>query len=896
MAESTYQRAFAALASFSLGRARAILAVTLLLIVGSGALIPGLSVSTSRYGLVSDDDPYQARMNRFFERFGRPDAPIMLISGGTPAERQAAVDRIRGELEGMPALAGRILARTGPADAAEVLALQKPEALAEALTQVPPGIDLATALEGGLPAWAGALAGQLTAGLDSEEAPVRSPEEAAAGLRGLASAADLLGTTIQGGDPLATMAIGEEFRRSDVDERGYLITADGENHVITMFPELAGDEVTELRPLVESIRAARDRAMEGAPAGLSARLSGLPAISVDENDVLRRGLLVSSAASAIGILLLCLLLFRSLRQTILALMPLFGGTVISLGLVRLIVGELNIVTSGFISVLLGLGIDFSVHVVSRINEERRQGVAIEPAIREAVVQTGPGILSAAAITTVAFLATTTTDFTAYGELGVITSMGLAVIVVVTLVAFPALLKKTTAPKNKASPEAPGMRALPGLLRRARWVVLIAAVGLGVAGGFALPKIGFNSRTFDFLPTSSESVSALAVLEPDPVMSPMYANVSAPSVAEARAMAEKLRAFKTVASVQTATDLLPPLTDERLAALRKVVGAFPRMPDFAVLEARRTTPEELAPKIGEIVDALDEIRFALRQAGQDTAAADEAHAAFTRLRDQLQGAGEAERARLAAIEPELARLLRPALTTAKAVAERGAYAPTDLPALLRRRFVSRDGESLALFVVPNGNPWLGTTAEPFTADVESVDPTASGLAIQTHIHEVMIIGGFRRAAAIAAGLVLLLLILDLRGLRGALFALVPTILGWLWMLALMAALGMSFNVANIVCLPLVLGIGTAFGVHMMHRADESAGRNGGHASLDDVVRGTGGAVIISALTTMVGFAALMLGEHGAMQSLGLSMVIGLGTCLVASVFVLPALLSLLGRAR
>ena len=121
------------------------------------------------------------------------------------------------------------------------------------------------------------------------------------------------------------------------------------------------------------------------------------------------------------------------------------------------------------------------------------------------------------------------------------------------------------------------------------------------------------------------------------------------------------------------------------------------------------------------------------------------------------------------------------------------------------------------------------------------------------------------------------------------------IGWLWMVGLMAAVGIPFNVANIVCLPLVLGIGTAFGVHLMHRAEESA-KIHGIASLDDLLRGTGSAVIISALTTMVGFAALMLGKHGAMLSLGLSMVIGIATCLAASILVLPALLLLLKRAR
>lgn len=893
MAGTIHERVFGTLAGFSLRYPRSLLFVTAALIVGAGALIPSMTVSTSRYGLVADDEPHQARMFRFFERFGTPDAPTMVISGGTPEARQKVVDSLSRELDAIPELHGRVLARTGPADAAEVLLLQRPDVLAEAAKQLPPGIDVAGTIEGGIPAWIGALGDQLSAGLEGEASA--TPEEMAKAFKGMAGIAATFETYLDGGDPLADLEFGEELGRKDLDRRGYLITADGQNHVITMFPELASDDSKTLRPLIEGIRARRDAVLADAPEGIVARLTGLPALTVDEDDILKVSLLITSAASAIGILLLCLLLFRSLRQTILALMPLFGGTVISLGIVKLLYGGLNLITASFISVLLGLGIDFSVHVLSRINEERRSGTEVGEAIRRAVVHTGPGILSAAVITAVAFLTTTTTDFTAYSQLGVITAIGLAVIVGATLISFPALLSRTTKAAATISPEAPGIARVPGMIRRTKAVLVGLAVVLAVAGAIALPQIRFNSRTFDFLPTTAESVIALDVLEPDPTMSPMYANLSAPGIEEARAMAEKVRALDSVAGVQTATDLLPPLDPSRLAALREGLKLFARPVDFDRLAARKTTPEEVIPKLRGVIDAFDEIHFALEQAGQPTADVDAAKEAFISLRKRLEGAGEAEKARLAAIEPMLADLLRRALTTAKDVADRGAYAPEDLPALLRERFVSKDGKALALYAIPAGAFWTGPVAEKFTADLEAIDPEVSGLAINSHLHEVMIVSGFRRAAGLAAGLILLLLIIDFRGIRNAALALVPTLLGWLWMVGLMAAVGIPFNVANIVCLPLVLGIGTAFGVHLMHRAEESA-KIHGIASLDDLLRGTGSAVIISALTTMVGFAALMLGKHGAMLSLGLSMVIGIATCLAASILVLPALLLLLKRAR
>jgi predicted RND superfamily exporter protein len=117
-----------------------------------------------------------------------------------------------------------------------------------------------------------------------------------------------------------------------------------------------------------------------------------------------------------------------------------------------------------------------------------------------------------------------------------------------------------------------------------------------------------------------------------------------------------------------------------------------------------------------------------------------------------------------------------------------------------------------------------------------------------------------------------------------------------MLGAMGLLGLDFDVANVVALPLITGIGVDSGAHMMHRWRESANKGGGVADLDDMIRGTGAAVVMASMTTATGFAALMLGDYGGMRTLGESMTIGVLGCLIASVLVLPALLVLLKKAR
>jgi hypothetical protein len=350
-------------------------------------------------------------------------------------------------------------------------------------------------------------------------------------------------------------------------------------------------------------------------------------------------------------------------------------------------------------------------------------------------------------------------------------------------------------------------------------------------------------------------------------------------------------------VQTASDLLPPLEGERLAALRAGFAGISRDPDFDKLAAAEATPERLAPRVREVVDALDEARYALQSAGLPTAAAEKAKAAFVALERRVADLDAGGLARLRGLGADAAAILGPAWATARGVAERGAYAPTDLPPLFEQRFAAKDGGAVALFVVPAGRFWEPDVADRFAEDLRTVDPEASGLALTHVAHGRMILRGFQRAAAIAAVFVLVILLIDFRSVRDSLLALLPTALGWGWMLGAMQLASLEFNVANIVALPLVIGIGLAYGVHVVHRCREpDADGSTGPLPLESVLIGTGGAVAVAALTTVVGFAALTISDYGGMRSLGVLMTTGVFTSFAATVLVLPAVLLMARRAK
>jgi uncharacterized protein len=905
MSGRSRQRIFARVADLGLRRPRVVLGLALLVLLVAGAAIPGLRVSTSRTGLISAQDEGQRRLEAFFERFGRPDTPVFMVSGGTPEERRQVVDSLQAAIEAQDDLEGRVLGRVRPRDVAEVLLLQQPDALAQLRSRLPPGASLADLIEGGIVTWLGGLEEGIMAGLDGaadEEEGDEGAEggidtmEALAGLGQLAALAAMLEDHIAGRDPLAGrtqgMALGSSVR--GIDEAGYLVSAEGGHHLVLIHADLQSDEGRDLEPFVERLRSIRDDVLRGAPEGIRADSSGLPAIIVDELQIIRRGLAVSSFATTAGIFVLCMVLFRSLRQTVVALLPLLPGVVVTLAMVRLLYDDLNLITSSFVAVLLGLGIDFSVHVIARYNEEARGGATSPEATRRSLVRTAPGIMTGAFITAAAFLTTATTEFTAYGELGIVTAIGLLVIMVATFALLPVLVGRRAEQPVRVAPEPPGLRRLPGLVRRFRWPLAVAGILAGLGGGAVMRDIDFNPRYFDFLPQSTESARGLIELEYDALASPVFANIPAESVEETRALAERLRQTPSVAGVQTPSDLLPVLTPQGVAALRAGFSDLDRDPSFDRLVANEVDPQALRGAVRDLADALDEVRFALDGAGLPSEGAARAKEAFASLGKTLDELDDVGRARVAELHGRLSELLEPAWNTARGVAERGHYLPDDLPPLFRHRFVSRDGQALALFAVPAGSFWEDEVAEQFARDVREIAPEASGLALDHVRHGRLVMQGFERAALYAAGIVLLLLLIDFRSLADALLALIPTALGWLWMLGLMVVFELTFDVANIVSLPLVIGIGIAFGVHMMHRVRETPRHE--HPSVEGVVRGTGGAIAVAALTTMVGFAGLTTSAYGGMRSFGAVMVLGIGTCLVATLLVLPAVLLILRRVE
>jgi len=855
-----------------------------------------MPVSTSRYNLVAADNAHQKKDLRFLERFGYLDAMVVVVTGGHEKARRQKVDRLCARFEQLPALAGRTLGRIGVQQMAELLLLMEPDFIAIVRAGLTDGTSLADLIERGLPGWIQAIVVQLNTALEEPSAVTPTDREAELGLRRLSVMLRALDAQLGGKDALNQLPLLSRYARLPrgigVDEAGYLVGGGGSYHIIALFPQLPQDDPGQMVDLVDRIRGIR---AELATGSVTVELTGLPAIESDEVRSIRRGLLQTSIATTIGILLLLYLAFRSVRYTLLVVVPLGVGVVTTLALARFFYGGLNLVTSCFAPVLLALGIDFGVYVLSRYGENVRNGAGADDSVRAALRGAGPGILVGAVTSVLAFLTTATTEFTAYGELGIITAVGLALMLATTFLILPAVLRLASRGRPIAAPELPLVSALGTWVRAHRYAILVVAGLLLVGSATIWKRVSFNPRYMDFLPKSTESARGFARIERDETVSPIHAVMMVDTVAAARQLTEQLRDLPSVAAVQSASDVLPALTPQRLAKLRASFVGLKRQPDFQKLRSHRSKSSELSRPLADLEDALDELAFALRQAGHNTEAIGQAQRSCISLRRQVDKLPDDAPA-LLEIERLTTEVLQRAWNSAQNVAHRGQYLPSDLPPAFQARFVSRDGGALAVYANPAGDIWDTATAKRFNEQVESVAPDASGAAINIYQHLRMIREGFSRAAVISAAMVLIVLLVAFRRLSDALLALVPVLIGFGWMLGLMAALSLSFDAANIVVLPLILGIGIDAGAHLIHRYRTSAAEHGRIAMLDEVVRTTGAAVLLASLTTAVGFGALMLGDYGGMKSLGLVMTIGIGCCLIASMVVLPSILLVLRKAR
>lgn len=681
----------------------------------------------------------------------------------------------------------------------------------------------------------------------------------------------------------------------------YITFADGRIYLATaqaLTADLNRPAMDRLRVLMEETRTE--------VGGVNAGLTGEPVLELDEMQQSQKDTTVASIVALIICALIFVYGYNETGRPLKATMCLIVGIAYTMAFTTGAVGHLNILTITFVPILIGLAIDFGVHLVTRYEEELRHGRTEEESMTKALVFTGQGIFTGAFTTAGAFLAMMFTDFRGIQEMGIICGGGLLVCLIPMMTLLPVLLlrgRQNVIDHTQATAPDPRERIERLWLQRPVLVIVLTVLTCAICAtqfhkvyfdynllnmqSAGLPAVEFEEKLIDAASMTSSETGTNANGR-----SVLFAAVITDSIEQAVAMEKRLETLPAVAEVDSIAKFLaenPTGKLKLIGEIKESLAAIHFHPvdtnnvdvselsqslfslrgyaGLALQDAEKESPE-IAVKLNSLKQAIDTLRkemFRLGPAGNALVA---------------QKLGDYQRALYADLRETFAAL--------QTQDNRERMRIEDLPPALRERFVGVHGKQL-LQVYPKQNVWERKHQEEFVKQLRTVDPNVTGTPVQLLEYTSLLKQSYENAAWYSLAAIALLVFIHFRRIGLVLLALVPVLVGSVWLAGIMGCFNIPFNPANIMTLPLVIGIGITNGIHILNRFAEER-------SPGILAKSTGKAVLVSGLTTIAGFGSLVLAKHRGIESLGLVMSTGVATCMFAGLTFLPAVLTLMTRNR
>jgi Predicted exporters of the RND superfamily len=618
--------------------------------------------------------------------------------------------------------------------------------------------------------------------------------------------------------------------------------------------------------------------------GITAGITGVPVLEYEEMATSMDDMTIASVLSLVLTVILLLFAFRGVKNTVAAMVALLIAISIAFGLATLFVGHLNILSMAFAVMLLGLGVEYSIQVVLR-HQELLQHDNFEAALQESLGSNLRPVLLAFATTGLAFLTFLLTDFRGIAELGLIAAMGVFVCFAATFTVLPALLvmlhkkSETGALKpvqQNSKPRLQRLFARPGL-------IVAATTLLALAGTAALTRVPFDFNMLNLQAKGLESVTYAYKLMKSKENSGYFGVSMAKDRDEAIKLTKRFEALPSVDHVVSLPALVPDQQAEKLAELERIKQIMAKVQPVAYEENLRVM--ELPAIFEGFRERVEKLKLNLEARklpeAQPTAAflttLDRFFAGLEKEKDgnALTMLREMQEAMFAPL-PEKLKLLKESLQ-ARAVTE------ADVPQALKQRFVGKDGR-LLLQIAPKKEIFNEQPLAEFVTQIKSVDPHATGEPVSVYESFKILKLSYLQAFLYALGGVVLILLIAFRSLRSTLLGVAPLAVGLLLMVGGMWLFGLKFNVANIIVMPLLLGVGIDSAIYIISRH-----LKGEESPVEVATSSAGKGVFLNALTILFSFGALMVARHQGVFSIGAVMSLGMTAIVLAFLIFLPALL-------
>ena len=615
---------------------------------------------------------------------------------------------------------------------------------------------------------------------------------------------------------------------------------------------------------IEALRtqiAALDEKYEGR---VEAYITGDPALRVEELEAVTTGIGLSMALSLVLVSILLLMCYRSHGMALLTLSGLLITLTLTSAFAAAFVGELNLVSVAFTVLLIGLGLDFAIHLLLHVQERRVAGEDNAAALRGALHEVGPALALAAPTTALAFLSFVPTRFDGIAQLGVIAGAGVVIAFFVSVTFMPAALALFNGHPKKAS--GGQVRAFFAAIGKSSGPIALVTIALGAAALVLMPQVRFDADQMALRNPNAPSVIGFNYLFDDPETAPYRLTRLVSSADDAIETAARAKALASVGDVRSLPDFVPQDQEAKLElidfAAGSLVFALAAEPGSAEGPPASAGISALAARLAQAYGDAPQSAGARLAAALADLEARGSDADLRRLEDNIF-----------AFWPDLVERLRLQMNADYIEIE-------TLPASLAARYRSEGGQ-WRVDIIPEADVRDPQALDAFVSEVEAVYPDLAGGAFQARKAGETISAAMLQATSIALGVIAIFLWLLVRRVRSVLLILFPLVLAAVLTAATGVLLNIPFNYANVIVLPLLIGIGVDSGIHLVMRQNQIRAGEDVHGT------STPRAILFSALTTVASFGSLMLSPHRGTASMGELLSIAIAFTLICTLIVLPA---------
>jgi hypothetical protein len=815
------------------------------------------TINTDINTLISPDLDWRKRDNQFGEAFDRDRTILAVIDAPTPELTSAAAAALGQKLAGdskhfesvQPLGSGEFFEKNGllflpVAEVGQLVGqFESAAPLIEIMAGDPSIRGLTGALESGL---AGVKRGQVK--LDSTERPF-----------------NLIAQTVE--KVLNTGSATFSWRELTSDKP----LTDSDRHAFIEFkPILDFNALEPGKDATDAIRQAASDLKLAGDYGARVRLTGPVPIANEEFATVQDGAIVNGIGTVLVVLIILWMALHSAKIISAVFLNLFIGLSITTAAGLWMVGSLNLLSIAFAVLFVGLGVDFGIQFSVRYRSERFKDDDLRLALQKAAERSAVPLSLAAMATAAGFLSFLPTDYKGISELGKIAGVGMLVAFTTSITVLPALLKLLNPPGESEPVGYAFLAPVDYFLEKHRVIIIAGTLLVALAGLPLLYFLRFDFNPINLRNPNVESIATFLDLRKDPNTGANAINVMTNSEADVKKIEEKLSKVPEVLRVMSLDSFVP---EEQPAKLKLIAqGAKILNPVL--------NPDQIdaAPSDEENVEALKSTAASLRRAaGEDGGPG---ATASRRLADALQKLAESNETLRNKAQDIFVSPLKVVLDQLKNSLQAQPVSLKTLPADLVNTWKTKEG-LIRVEALPRGDPNDNDTLRKFAAAVLAAEPNAIGGPVSILKSGETVVRAFIHAGITALVVIGFLLWLALRRITDVLLTLVPLLVAGAVTLEICVLIGMPLNFANIVALPLLLGVGVAFKIYYV-----TAWRSGRTNLLQSSLTR---AIFFSALTTATAFGSLWLSSHPGTASMGKLLALSLVTTLAAVLLFQPALM-------